>query len=330
MNRIGRIFVAVLVIVVGLGVIHHHRQSQARSEPAPGPVAGASAFTPGDYGGSIVTADGRTRTYILHVPAGYSATRAYPLVLVFHGGMGTGSRVQKSTNFNAKADAKGFIVVYPDGIGHNWNDGRGTANPTIDDVGFVRQLIANLKTRLPIDANRIYATGVSNGAHFAQRLGCDLADELAAIGSDIGAMPTNLRPRCHPARPIAVVGIQGAADPISPLNGGEVASLAAIGIGRGGLVESATATMNFWGSVNGCDPTPTLVREPPRVNDGTSVDRYTFSGCKPDAPVVYYIVQGMGHAWPPHSQPLPQITGPTSNNINATDVMWDFFSSVSR
>jgi polyhydroxybutyrate depolymerase len=331
MNKAGKIVVVLLlvVVVVLVGVIRH-RQEEARSEPAPIIMAQAAAYAPGDYNGSIVTADGRTRSYILHIPAGFPAGKPYPLVLVFHGGLGTGARAEKGTNFSAKADAKGFIVVYPDGIGHNWNDGRGTANPTIDDVGFVRQLIGDLETRLTIDAKRIFATGVSNGGHFANRLGCELSDMLAAVGSDIGAMPANLLPRCKPARPIAMIGIQGAADPISPINGGEVASLAAMGLGKGGLVESATTTMNFWASVNGCDRKPTLVREPPRVNDGTSVDRYSFSGCKDDAPVVYYIVQGMGHAWPPHTQPLPQITGPTSHNINATDVMWDFFSSISR
>ena len=66
--------------------------------------------------------------------------------------LGTGYRIEKGTNFDAKADAKGFIVVYPDGIGHNWNDGRGTANPNIDDVGFIRQLIGNLELRLPINS----------------------------------------------------------------------------------------------------------------------------------------------------------------------------------
>ncbi len=288
----------------------------------------ASQFAPGNYQGSIVAADGRTRTYILHVPSGYSAAKSYPLVLVFHGGMGTGARIEKSTNFDAKADAKGFFVVYPDGIGHNWNDGRGTANPTIDDVDFVRRLIANLKSRLPIDDKRIYATGASNGGHFSWRLGCELADVFAAVGSDIGPIPVNLVPSCRPVMPIAVVGIQGGADPISPLEGGEVELSQLLGMGKGGMVESAAKTMNFWASVNGCDSNPTIVHEPPRVNDGTSVDKYTYSGCKSGAPVIYYIVRGMGHSWPPQLGPLPEITGPTSHNINATDVMWDFFSSI--
>jgi polyhydroxybutyrate depolymerase len=320
----------VVVLLILVGIIRHSWHQNAQSQPAPIPVRQTTSYAPGDYRGSIATPDGGTRTYILHIPSGFSLTNAYPLVLVFHGGFGTGSRIEQGTDFDAKADASSFIVVYPDGIGHNWNDGRGTANAEIDDVGFVRRLIADLRSRLPIDGRRIYATGVSNGGMFSERLGCDLSDVLAAIGPDVGPMPTSLLPACKPAQPIAVIGIQGEADPIVPVNGGEVKSARFMGVGRGGTVESAATTMNFWAKANGCNPDATLQREPPRVNDGTSVYKYSFSDCKSDAPVVYYIVRGMGHAWPPHTQPIPQITGPTSQNINATDVIWDFFRTVSR
>jgi polyhydroxybutyrate depolymerase len=329
MNKAVRIAILLLLLIL-VGVIRHQWQQNARSEPAPIFARQTGPYAPGDYGGSIVTADRRTRTYILHIPSGFSPARAYPLILVFHGGLGSGARVEKGTDFDAKANAKDFIVVYPDGIGSNWNDGRGTANPDINDVGFIHRLIEDLESRLPIDSKRIYATGVSNGGLFSQRLGCDLADVFAAIGPDVGPMPTNLLPKCKPARPIAVIGIQGAVDPIVPLDGGEVKSLRLFGLGKGGTVESAASTMNFWASVNGCNPKPALVHETPRVDDGTSVYKYSYSDCKSGAPVVYYIVQGMGHAWPPHTQTLPQITGRTSENINATDVIWDFFSAISR
>ncbi len=317
-------FVFFLVFVGYVG------EKDARSEPAQIAAGQTTAYAPGDYNESIVTTDQRTRTYILHIPLGFAASKSYPLVLVFHGGYGTAALIKKGTHFDAKADANGFIVVFPNGVGEHWNDGRGTVNAGIDDVGFVRQLIASLQARLPIDAKRIYATGPSNGGKFSELLGCDLSDLLAAIGPDIGPMPTALLPKCKPARPIAVIGIQGGADPIVPLAGGEVASSALFDLGKGGMVESAATTMNFWASADACDLKPTLVHETATVNDGTSVDKYTYSGCKSGSPVVYYIVQGMGHAWPPHPGRAPQITGPTSRNINATDVIWDFFAAQSR
>jgi polyhydroxybutyrate depolymerase len=320
--------IALVLLVLGLaGLIGYAWPDHARAQPAAAPQA---AYAPGDYRESIVTADGRTRRYVLHMPSGFSPAKTYPLVLAFHGGYGTGERLRRSTHFDAKADAKGFIAVFPDGIGNNWNDGRGTVNADIDDVGFVRQLIETLKSRLPIDATRIYAAGISNGGHFALRLACELSDQLAAVGTDIGPMPSNLVPACKPRRPVAVIGIQGADDPIAPIEGGEVASSPRFGLGKGGAVESAASTMNFWAAVNGCNPRPAVVRERPSVDDGTQVDKYSFAGCNGGAPVVYYIVQGMGHSWPPQVGPLPRITGATSYNINATDVMWDFFATISR
>ena len=277
---------------------------------------------PGESAGSIVTSDGRTRTYVIHTPTGISPSKTYPLVLLFHGGGGEGARVLSTTRFASKADQEGFIVVAPDGVNRRWDDGRGTANPGIDDVGFVRQLIADLKSRLPVDPKRIYATGLSNGGIFTQRLGCELSDTLAAIGPDAGPMAANLLSSCKPG-PIAVVGIQGGADVRVPLEGGEM------GEGTvGGIAASAAQTMKLWATVNGCNPSPDVANIRRSVNDGTRVVKYSYSGCTAGTNVEYYIVQGMGHGWP--GALAMRINGPTSHNINATDVMWGFFKAHSR
>jgi polyhydroxybutyrate depolymerase len=286
--------------------------------PGPEPIA--------NFHESIVTADGRRRTYVLHLPTGYTPTKIYPLVLVFHGGYGWGAQILSMMQFAAKADEAGFIVVAPDGIDRHWNDGRGTANSKIDDVSFVRQLINNLESRFAIDPKRIYATGISNGGVFTQRLGCELSDTLAAIGTAAGPIAAKLLPFCKP-KPLAVVGIQGTADPLTPLEGGE---------GVGGLVASTAQTMRLWATVNGCNATPIVTNVPLTVNDGTSVDEYSYSGCTAGTNVVYFIVKGMGHVWPPvegvgnNDAFFSKITGPTSRNINATDRMWDFFNAHAR
>ena len=66
---------------------------------------------------------GVTRSYLLHVPPALPAGSA-PLVLVFHGGGGTGTGVERLTRFSELADREGVLVAYPDGIGRNWYDGR--------------------------------------------------------------------------------------------------------------------------------------------------------------------------------------------------------------
>src|SRR3546814_3263586 len=82
------------------------------------------------------------------------------------------------------SDLHDFIVVYPDGVGRAWNAGSCCAKPMkekIDDVGFVRAVIADVKHRYKIDATRIYGTGFSNGAMLLHRIACDAPDTFAAI-----------------------------------------------------------------------------------------------------------------------------------------------------
>jgi polyhydroxybutyrate depolymerase len=263
--------------------------------------------------------NGLERSYALHVPA--RRTKIFlPLVLLFHG-RGTNGRVILSrTGFAAKADAKQFIVVAPDGVNGRWNDGRGTVNPGIDDVGFVKQLVASLKSQLPVDATRIYAAGISNGGLFTQRLACEFSDVLAAVATVAGPLPSNLA-QSRP-NPMSVVGIQGDADPRVPIDGTRA--------GRGGgQLQSAVNTMKFWASINACNANPTVTHLEPAVNDGTRVDKYTYSGGSAD--LDYYIVRGMGHAWPPNpSGENGGESGLTSQNIDATDVIWNFLHQHSR
>ena len=282
---------------------------------------------PGDSKGSLVTDDGLTRTYVIHTPANYDSKKSYPLVLLFHGGYGSGAWVLSYTRFASKADNAGFIVVAPDGVDKHWNDGRGTINATVDDVGFVRQLIKALEARLAIDTRRIYATGISNGGKFTARLGCELSDALTAIGTVAAPIASELLSSCKP-RPISVVGIQGTADPFNPIDGGE--SGGGYALAKGGMAASAAETMKLWATVNGCNLTQNVANVPPRLNDGTRVVKYSYSGCSAGTNVDYYIVQGMGHGWPPVKGGFSRVSGSTSHNINATDVMWNFFDAHSR
>src|SRR5262249_8322287 len=138
---------------------------------------------PGNHDGTIQFG-GLQRTYHLHVPPSYTGQKATPLVFVFHGGGGNGEDAGSLTGFSQCSDQKGFLVVYPDGVDQHWNDGRGTTPPEqqgVDDVGFVSALLEQLAQTLYVDPKRVYATGMSNGAIFTQRLGCELSEKIAAI-----------------------------------------------------------------------------------------------------------------------------------------------------
>ena len=53
---------------------------------------------------------------------------------------------------------------------------------TVDDTGFIDALISLLQTRHPIDPDRVYAVGFSNGGMMSMQLACHLSHRIAAFG----------------------------------------------------------------------------------------------------------------------------------------------------
>jgi polyhydroxybutyrate depolymerase len=271
----------------------------------------------------------RERRYLLH--ASSSAQRPAPLVLVFHGGSDTPENMEEISGFSRLADRDGFIVAYPEGVDRAWADGRDTTM-VADDVGFTRAMVADIGRRTAVDAKRVYAAGPSNGGIFSLRLGCDAADVFAAVGPVIAGIASQLAPRCRPAEPISIVGIQSIADPMVPFEGGEVGEHNHFA--RGGRVEGSRATQELWRALDGCNASPVATPLASRVNDGTSVTRREYSGCRSDVNVAWYEIDGGGHRWPPHvlRRPLAERLaqrelGVSSQNIDATETLWTFFSA---
>jgi polyhydroxybutyrate depolymerase len=296
---------------------------------AMGPPAQAETIT-----GSIMWG-GLTRTYRLHVPATYDQSRPMPLVIALHGGGGTGARMEKLTldGFNTLGDKEGFLVVYPDGIENHWNDGRATVKyrtirDKVDDVGFISALIDHLVQERQVDKNRVYVTGISNGAMMSFRLACELTGKIAAIAAVSGNLPYDLAPHCAPARPISVLMINGTADPLMPYGGGEVGAKRV----KVGKVLSVAQTVKFWTAHNQCSPTPAVTGEPPRnPRDGTRVRKEVYSGGQEGTEVILYTIEGGGHSWPKGHQYLPEFfVGKTSQNLDATEAIWNFFKRQGR
>ena len=231
------------------------------------------------------------RHYLLHVPK--TAKANAPLVLVFHGGGGHAAGMPRLTGFDALADAKGFIVAYPEGGGAHWNDTRGLS--AADDVAFVGALIDELARTLSIDRSRVFATGYSNGGFFAQRLACDLADRIAGVASVAATMPETLV--CKPARAVPVMFVHGTGDPVVLIGGGVV------GQGHGRSLSLAAAA-KFWRDQDGASG------EAVATDLGAGVHRDTWSG---RAEVVVYTIRGGGHAWP------------RGRDMDATAGIWAFF-----
>jgi polyhydroxybutyrate depolymerase len=285
---------------------------------------GAAHAQSADFNGGL-TVDGRERTYLLHLPDA-PLDQKLPLVIALHGGGGQGKGMDALTHFNQVADRTPFIVVYPDGIDKNWADGREATKPDkngVDDVAFLSALIDKLVKEQNVDPARVYITGISNGGFMAARLGCDLADKVAAIAVVAATLPERYEPDCKPSRPISVLQINGTDDPLVPYNGGAVGILG----GRGQAV-SAEDAVQFWAKADGCDDKPTVTRLRNTVLlDGTNTQMTQYTGCQDDSEVMFYKVNNGGHTWPGGLQYLGErVIGRTSRDFDATEVIWDFFS----
>jgi polyhydroxybutyrate depolymerase len=217
------------------------------------------------------------------------------------------------SHWNDLADQYGFIVVYPSGTNFplRWRtrgDPGSDADP-VRDVTFIADLMDTLEQNYNIDPSRIYANGLSNGGGMSFVLSCQLSERIAAVGLVAGAY---LYPweACSASRPVPTIVFHGKDDPIVPFQGGPSK---AFDIPFPMIPDWVTELANH----NQC--TGTLV-EQSKQGDVSGI-RYT--DCDED--VLFYTIEDGGHTWP-GGEALPKwITGPTTYDINATRVMWDFF-----
>lgn len=222
---------------------------------------------------------GQVRSFSAHIPDGAPPSGGFPIVLAFHGGGMQGAGMQRITRLDAVADARRFIVLYPDGVNTHWNDGRSTIKDPQDDIGFVSAPLDQVERSYPVDRRRIFATGISNGALFAERLGCELSGRIAGIAPVAGSMPAETLATCRPARGVAVLQIDGTADPIMPYGGGAVKDFG--GKGEGGIVSSVAQSVTFWAKNNGCgaagarQPLPPVARMDRTRPEPGDVERLT-------------------------------------------------------
>lgn len=275
---------------------------------------------------TLVLASGVERSYLLYVPSRIDSASAVPLVLVFHGGFGRGSRICDTTNFNDVADREGFIVAYPNGLDRYWNDGRSsdTYHRPPYEAAFVRQLVAAISNEYNIDPAHIYATGISNGGNLSHLLGNELSDLLAAIAPVAGSIGEGLDANFAPEHPVSVLQIHGTADRGILYMGGPIAG----GLFKGWML-SVPATIAHWVKANGCSDAVAVEQMPDLdPTDGVTAVRKTYTGGRGHSEVVLIRIDQGGHNWPgmDESRTGP-LTGRICRDFDATEVIWAFFAT---
>lgn len=265
-----------------------------------------------------IDAGGRERTYHLHLPGSVAPPARMPVLIVLHGGGGNGRNVEQTTGFSQLADQNGFIAVYPDGSGRlsnrlTWNAFNCCAyaySEQVDDVEFISAMIDQLIADYPVDPARIYVTGHSNGGMMTYRIGCELADKVAAIAPYAGALNTG---SCTPSQPLPVLDVHGEDDTHVPVAGG-VTPNRGLGVDNTRVDKPLSFAMQTWAEINDCNPTPL-------VEASAAAAVTTYTGCSGGAEVESMVIHGWGHKWP-----NPAIGAP----LDAASTIWDFVSQFTR
>lgn len=273
-----------------------------------------------------ITVAGTKRTFRLYRPANLSMSKPVPLVVMLHGALGDGRQAELAYGWNAEADRKGFVVAYPDGLLRSWVVSADCCGPSahggVDDVAFIRDMVANVSNQLPIDPARIYATGISNGGMLAYRLACDTTT-FAAIGVVAGKQLG----QCPAPAPISVIHVHGTGDDVVPYDGSagkmnnDGQGLIPVKIDGGSVPDQ----IGKWRTIDRCGAPQTRT-----AGEVTTV----LAHCPDGRDVELITIAGAGHQWP-GGTPMPaveQLLGlpPPSQALNATDSIWQFFSTHPR
>jgi len=338
--RLARVAALLLTIPLGLVACRGDDDGEAGATAAPLCDPGGTSTSVPDPQPRTITVGGLEREFVVHLPPGYDGTEPAPLVLNLHGFGGDIEGQDTSTDLPDAAGDRDYIVVTPQGAALDVPDGGPAAqagaafegltfwnffgsdpgNVTVsgapisltdigaDDVAFVDALLDTVAEEYCVDADRVFSTGMSNGAGMSTTLGCELGDRLAAIAPVAGV---NLSGGCPGDDPVSVLAIHGDADAIAGYAG---TSLMGFDLGN----PSVPDRMAAWASFDGCDAEPT-------VDDSTAglvVTRWV--GCDDGTDVELWTLAGWGHEW-------PRAESPTQPGVvDATEAVLDFFDTHGR
>lgn len=280
---------------------------------APRPVAdtGCGAPPPGRPGETVledVVSDGVAREYAVHIPISYDVDAPTPVVMAFHGHGGNPQHHEKLTEFS-QFDA---LAVYPQGL--LGTDGKSAwqgapYSADTDDVRFTAEMLDQLERTFCVDTRRIYASGKSNGAGFAELLACRLSERIAAIAPVAGIYYPERGP-CSPVEPVPMVTFHGTADRVMPYHGDPSRGLPAL-----------PHWHREWAGYHGCVANPVSEPLTPRLT------LQVWRGCDGRADRMHYRIIGLDHIWP-STEPNEDSSTPTV--VDASKVAWQFFMAHPR
>jgi polyhydroxybutyrate depolymerase len=304
MKRVPLIFLGI-ALAAAIAVVAVARTGSSSAPSSPG------TCHPGDRMLSV-SVDGESHEALLHIPRGARGPLA--LVVAFHGAYDDARFTSVYFGLSRLADREHFAVLYPQ-ASHNkfWE----LPPEQHEDVNQVRALLDRVERASCIDSSRAYATGVSNGGGFTARLGCEMADRLAAIAPVAGGY--GALASCHPDRPLPLLEIHGTEDDVVPYGGSAPGET-----GRDAHFVSVSRFLRRWTALDGCRGGPKVTTVRPGVT------RVSWAHCAGGSVVQHLKLAGTDHGWPgshwseagrKNASPAHDPTG-----LDGADAVWDFLS----
>jgi len=303
MKRPLLVLIGIALAATGAGVIVGDTDSKSA------PVSGA-ACRPGNRMLTF-SVDGDSHQALLHVPR--KVTGPLPLVFAFHGAYDDARGTSVYYGLSGVADREHFVVLYPQASHDRFWELQPEQR---EDVDQLRTLLNRMERSPCVEPSRVYATGVSNGGGFTARLGCEMADRLAAIAPVAGGYDP--LKRCKPARPLPLLEIHGTEDTVVPYEGRDDDRRG----GDSGFL-SVSGFLGQWTKLNGCRGGP-KVSKPRR-----GVTRQAWDNCEGGSVVEHLKLAGTDHGWPgSHWSEAGKNPSPRHDptGTDSAEEVWDFVS----
>jgi len=296
--------------------------SVSNASPSPVPA------TPGRSTNSntvLILSGGYQRSYRVHVPL-TAPNGPRPLIIALHTGGGTPSGMEYGIGLDSAADRGGLYVVYPEGIGGFWNNGRPSSvvhSGGVNDYQFVLDVLADAEQRNDVDPNRVFLAGQGDGAALALQTAARYPGVFAGVVAVSGQFI--LAPSVPmPTVPMSVVFIHGTEDPFYPVAGVPDANQ--------GPIDSLAHTVDTYVALDHVG-SPQTTQLPDRAPlDATTITKTSWPAGPGGYTVTLYTVQGGGSPWPGGSVNTRDlvVNGRTSQSLDASGVVEHFALDTKR
>jgi len=279
-----------------------------------------------------ITVGGLDRSYLVQPAPGARGAGRLPVVVLLHGGAQSAEDIWRETSLPTLAAREGFLVVAPDALGRHWNDARGvTGASTVDDVRFLKAVIADVIAQDHGDPSAVFMVGSAHGGFMTMRFACDAGEGLRAAASLLSTLPDALARDCRSPRPLPWLAVNGTMDPAIPFRG-QVDGTVRRGETQAGL-RSADDTFRFWADRAGC-AAPTAheaITEQAADERHRWAERIVRSHCVGGQLSQQVVLHGSGHVLPglaTDNRLAERALGPAAPEIDGGTLVWMHFKAT--